>query len=125
MIDTYTPIIRSKTYESTQVLNAPILNIFLKFFFLKKLEGLSTELFRQSNYQSCWMSVLPVLVFSALVINSQISKYNFGNLIIICRDKMYLSFLITFERINTSQILRNSSKALQEIYAYSLIFPLC
>ena len=46
-----TSIIRSKTLESTQVLNAPILNIFLKFFFLKKSEGLSTDLFRQSNFK--------------------------------------------------------------------------
>ena len=45
-----TSIIRSKTLESTQVLNAPILNIFFKFFFLNKSEGLSTEIFRQSNY---------------------------------------------------------------------------
>merc|ERR1711954_134738 len=44
-----TSIIRSKTNESTQVLSAPIPNIFLEFFFLKKSEGLSTELFRQSN----------------------------------------------------------------------------
>merc|ERR1711954_256768 len=45
-----TSIIRSKTNESSQVLNAPILNIFLKFLFLKKSEGLSTELFCQSNF---------------------------------------------------------------------------
>ena len=44
-----TSIIKSKTNESTQVLNAPKLNILLVFCTYKS-EGLSKELFHQSNF---------------------------------------------------------------------------
>ena len=70
-----TSIIRSKTNESSHVLNAPIINIFLKFFFLKLSEGLSTELFRQSNFFSIYYCgvIFCILCLQALKFDNRVN----------------------------------------------------